>query len=169
MAHIARMRCKQPSKKTQFETEIRDEPLKILEAISKLMYTPVRARYPYSTLAETLSSLFNLQKIQDEKPVDFIERFNQEKQLARTQLGNHFLDVFVGNKLDYKVSTDEVEKKSMKSEAFKKFMAILFLRASDQEKYGKMQDDYRMDYANKLINYPNSVTRMVDIMRQVKV
>ena len=44
----------------KFETDIRDEPLKILEAIIKLMYTPVRARFLYSTLAETVSSFFNL-------------------------------------------------------------------------------------------------------------
>ena len=43
-----------------FEIEIRYETLKLLEEISTLMYTPVRARYPFSTLAETISSLFNL-------------------------------------------------------------------------------------------------------------
>ena len=75
------------------------------------MYTPVRARYPYITLAETLSSLFNLQQIHDEKLVDFIECSNQEKQLIRTQLGRHFLDVFVGNKLAYNVSTEKVEER----------------------------------------------------------
>ena len=59
----------------EFEAKIRDEPLELLRAISVLMYTPVRARYPFSTLAETLSSLFNLRQIQDEKLVDYIERF----------------------------------------------------------------------------------------------
>lgn len=44
----------------KFEADIRDEQLKILEAIITLMYTPVRAQCPYSTSAETLSSLFNL-------------------------------------------------------------------------------------------------------------
>ena len=83
----------------KFGTDIRDGLLKIFESICILMYTPLRARYPYITLAETLSSLFNLRQIQDEKMVDFIERFNQEKQLARFQLGKHCLDVFVGNTL----------------------------------------------------------------------
>ena len=49
----------------EFEEEIRDEPLELLKVIIILMYTPVRARYPFSTLAETLSSLFNLRQIQD--------------------------------------------------------------------------------------------------------
>ena len=70
----------------KFKTEIMDEPLRVLEEISTLMYTPVRSRYPYSTLAETLSSIFNIRQIKDEKLVDFIERFNQEKQLVKTQI-----------------------------------------------------------------------------------
>ena len=114
-----------------FEIEIRDEPLKVLEVISTLMYTPVRARYPFSTLAETISSLFNLRQSQDEKLVDFIERFTQEKQLVRTQLGKRFLDVFVGNTIEYNASTDADEQAEMKNDAFDQFMAILFLRASD--------------------------------------
>ena len=32
-----------------------------------------------------------------------------------------------------------------------------------------MQDEYRMDYANKKDNYLNSIVDMVDVMRQVKI
>ena len=133
------------------------------------MYTPVRARYPFSTLAETISSLFNLRQIQDEKLVDYIERFNQEKQLVKTQLGKHFLDVFVTNTTEFQASTSDEEKREMKSEAFENLMAILFLRASNQSIYGKMQDEYRMDYANDKDYYPKTVVKMVDVMRQVKI
>ena len=71
----------------EFEEKIRDEPLELLKVISVIIYTPVRARYPFSTLAETLSSLFNLRQIKHENLADYIERFNQETQLAKTQLG----------------------------------------------------------------------------------
>ena len=46
----------------KFESEIRDDPLRLLVEISRLMYTPVRSRYPLSTLADTLSSLFNMRQ-----------------------------------------------------------------------------------------------------------
>ena len=110
-----------------FEKEIRDEPLKLLEVISTLMYMPLRAQYPFSALAETISSLFNLRQSQDEKLVDFMERFIQEKQLVRTQLGKRFLDVFVGNTIKYNASTGVDEQAGMKNEAFDLFMVILFL------------------------------------------
>ena len=132
-----------------FEIEIRDKPIKVLEVISTLMYTPVRARYPFSTLAETISSLFNIRQSQDKTLVDFIERFTQEKQLVKTQLGKIFIHVFVGHTVEYNASTDVDKQTSMKDSEFDQFMAILFFRASDQSKYVKMQDEYRMSYANK--------------------
>ena len=79
----------------EFEEKIRDEPLEFLKVISLLMYMHVRARYPFSTLAEILSSLFNLRQIKDENLVDYIKRFNQETQLAKTQLRKDFMDVFL--------------------------------------------------------------------------
>ena len=75
----------------------------------------------------------------------------------------------MGNTIEYNASTDADEQAEMKNDAFDQFMAILFLRASDQTKYVKMQDDYRMLYANKKDDYPKSVKDMVDVMRQVKV
>ena len=93
----------------------------------------------------------------------------QEKHLVKTQLEKWFLDVFVGNTVEFNTSKDEDERTSMKDNVFDQFMAILFLRASDQTKYGKMQDEYRMAYANKKDNYPKLVVEMVDVTRQVKV
>ena len=74
------------------------------------MYNPGREIHHFSTLVETLSSLFNLRQIQDEKLVDFIERFNQETKLSKTQLGRNFLDVFIGNTMEFKALTEPAEK-----------------------------------------------------------
>ena len=118
----------------EFETEIMYEPLMMLEAIRTLMYIPLRARYPLSTLVETLSSLFNIKQIQVEKLVDFIERFDQEKQLVKIQLGRHFLDVFVGNTVDCNASIDGEEKTSMKTKpsnnSWPSFFAAYLIRQS---------------------------------------
>ena len=54
----------------EFEEKVRDKPIELLKAISVLMYTPVRARYPFITLAKTLSSLSNLRQIKDKNLVD---------------------------------------------------------------------------------------------------
>ena len=102
----------------KFESEIRDNPLRVLALNSTLSYTPAQSRYPFSTLSETASSLLNIRQGPDKKPVDFIEKFNQEKQLIKTQLGKKFLDVFVGNTVEFNASLDADERTRMENEAF---------------------------------------------------
>ena len=77
--------------------------------------------------------------------------------------------MFVGDTAEFDESLDEGERTSMKDNEFDQFMVILFLHASDQTKYGKMQDECRMAYANKKDNPSKFVVDMADVMRQVKV
>ena len=78
-----------------FESRIQDDPLEILESISKLMHTPMKACYPMASLAETFSSLLNLRQVENEKLLDYYERFSQEATVAKSLLGKDFLDKFV--------------------------------------------------------------------------
>ena len=121
------------------------------------MYTPVRERHPLSTLSETLSSLFNLRQMQDAILFEFIARFNKEKKVAKTQLDNNLLDVLITNTIEYPSLSVATLQTEMKSYAFEGFMAILFLQALDESKYGNMQDEYNMDYSDKKDNYPKVV------------
>ena len=64
--------------------------------------------------------------------MNYIERFDQEKQLAKIELGKNFLDVFIGNTIEYKVLMETDDQDLMKNYAFEMFTAIIFLRASDK-------------------------------------
>ena len=148
-----------------FESEIRDELLKLLEAIAKLMHTPVKACYPLATLAETLSSLLNLRQIEGENLIDYYERFKQEEVVAKNQLGKDFLVPFVEGTREHETLTKDDDKKAMKEGSFNAFMAYLFLRRSDQPRYGPMTEGYRMSFANKKDDYPKTIHDMMDVMR----
>ena len=43
-----------------YEKEIQNQPLKLLEEVKVLMHTPIRARYPFMSLTENLVSLINM-------------------------------------------------------------------------------------------------------------
>ena len=60
---------------SKFESEVRDDQLKLLALISTIMYTTVSARYSLNTLADTLSSMFNIRQDLDEKFTDFLDNF----------------------------------------------------------------------------------------------
>ena len=96
-----------------FESRIQDDPLEILESISKLMHTPMKACYPMASLAETFSSLLNLRQLENEKLLDYYERFSQEATVAKSLLGKDFLDKFVENTIEFQALTDVDAKTTM--------------------------------------------------------
>ena len=50
-----------------------------------------------------------------------------------------------------------------------KFIAVLFLRNSNYERYNSMLVEYRKDFANKCNKYPADLQAMMDVMRQVPI
>ena len=53
----------------------------------------------------------------------------------------------------------------MKSEVLDRFLAILFLRNSDQGRFGDLLVEYRKAYAGQENKYPKNISTMIDIMR----
>ena len=131
------------------------------------MHTPMRARYPFMSLTENLASLINFKQNEKETLVDYLERFEQDESIVKSQLGEHVLDTFMESYPNYDLKTSD-EKKVLKNTGFEAWMATIFLRGSNQSVYGKLMRDCRKDYANNNDNYPKSVRNMVDVMRQLK-
>ena len=69
-----------------YEKEIQNQPLKLLEEVKALMHTPMRARYPFMSLTENLVSLVNVKQNDNESLVDYFERFEQGKSIIKSQL-----------------------------------------------------------------------------------
>ena len=150
-----------------YESEIQNEPLKLLEEVKKLMHTSVRARYPFMSLTENLASLVNFKQNEKEPLCDYLERFEQDKCIVKSQMGDDVLDTFMESYPSYD-SLGIDEKKTLKKSGFEAWMAAIFLRGSNQSVYGELMKDYRKDYANNDDNYPKTVRGMVDVMRQLK-
>ena len=62
--------------------------------------------------------------------------------------------------------TDTVGQDLMKRQELDKFMAILFLRNAEQDRFGEMMVKYPKSFANKDNKYPQSVPDMIDVMLQ---
>ena len=66
--------------------------------------------------------------------------------------GKNILDGYVEKTPEYTAAVTaglEDEMKRLKERALNQFLAVLFLRNSDQERYGGMMLNYRLAYANK--------------------
>ena len=63
-----------------------------------------------------------------------------------------------------------IAEQKMKDETLKKFFGLMFLKQSDQSKYGHLLKEFRQSYANKQRDlYPEDLTSMFEVMRTVKI
>ena len=154
---------------SDFETDIQDDPIKLLEAIGRLMHEPIRATHPYLSLAETMARAVNMRQREGEELQGYGERFKQEKQILKSSLGEGFLDEFVENTKEHQEALNGKEKSAMKDEAFDKLLTILFMRGSDQRKHGSWMYDLSIQHAgSEEEKYPKTIVDAVQIMSKIK-
>ncbi len=127
-----------------YHTKIIDDPIELLKAIRTLMHDPIRARYAYSSLAESMRKFVNIRQGQDEEPLEYSLRFKQIKDILKGHLGEDCLDNFVSATKEYRdadANTDETTKSALMKGAFEQWCVVVMLENSDRRRYGSMIDN----------------------------
>jgi len=109
-----------------------------------------------------------MKQYKEENLVKHTERFKHEKSVIKTILGINFLDKFVESTKEFQHISKDKEKQKLKAEAFEKWMAALYIKNSDQRKYGSLLYDLQINHANKQKKYPQTVSAALDVMSKVK-
>ena len=161
-----------------YETRTIDNPLELLTDVEKLMHVPRKAVYPTLALLETISSLLTLRQQEKEGLMSYLERFKSERNVVLGLFGKKLLDGHVENMptytdLDTAIADDAARARAqqkMKDETLSKFFALMFLKQSDQNKYGHLMKEFRQSYANKQWDlYPENLPSMFDVMQTVEI
>jgi len=151
-----------------FASEIRDDPIKLLEVIRSKMHDPVRMKYPYASLTETLVSVLNSRQHDGESLLDYTKRFKQNRDILESLMGKEMLHKFVEHLPEYQAETDTSKQDEMKKNGFGTWMAYLFMRNSDQSKYGSLMEGLTQQYSLKNDQYPDRVSDAADTLAQHK-
>ena len=122
-----------------YESEIRNNPFKMLEVIKIKMYGQVRAKYEYTQVTDTLVQLINTKQEHGENLTDYAKRFKQSRDNVKSILGEKFLDNFIKTTDKYTKMKDSTEMTEMKKGAFKKWTVYMMLRTNDNNKYGSLK------------------------------
>ena len=77
--------------------KIKNDPVKLLEEVQKLMHISIQAIYLFMGLIEALARLLYMLQCVDEKLNDYGDCFKSERQIVRSLLGNEFLGKFIEN------------------------------------------------------------------------
>ena len=152
-----------------FETEIKNNPLKLLEHIGVLMHTPMRALYPQLGLIETFARFLNMRQDEKEDILTYMERFKGERQVLKSLIGSKFLEEFTKNTPEYKaLGSDSKAQTKLIEDSFEIFSTAVFLRGANQRKYGSLLEGYRGQYAGGRNHYPTTLLTAVDALRTHK-
>ena len=151
---------------SNFETEIRNDPVKLLEVIKEKMYDPARAKYEYVSLTESFVRLIvDTKQDKDESLIDYTKRFKQTKDILKQAVGEEFLYKFAERTQEYKdAGGDTTQEDAIRKKAFNKWMTYVYLRNSDQRKYGTLMKTFRSQYSLGNNQYPGTLTLASDAL-----
>ena len=70
-----------------------------------------------------------------------MERFKEERNISKSQIGKHFLDPSIKNTTEYIKIEKYTKRDADKEAAFENFMAVLFVRGSNHTINGNLLND----------------------------
>jgi hypothetical protein len=150
---------------------IKDDPIKLLEAIKVLMHDPVRSQYPMISMTDALTRLVNCKQNENEALIDYVKRFKQLRDVAVNYVGTDLLNKFAERQEHYPAqatetatTAEEKEQKEFKGKQFEAWMAYLLLRGSDQNKYGSIMKNFVSQYSLGNKQYPTTMEKAVDVL-----
>ncbi|MGC8553782.1 MAG: hypothetical protein ACP5O7_13115, partial [Phycisphaerae bacterium] len=149
-----------------FEKEIENDPIKLLEVIKVLMHDPICAQYPLISMANALSQLVNLKQGHDEGLLEYIKCFKHARDVAVSHMGTDLLDQFAEYQEEFKGLTTDSDKKKFKDEFFEAWMAYLVIRGSDQSKYWSPTANFVKQYYLGNDQYPRTIEMATDVLSQ---
>src|SRR5210317_1915166 len=121
-----------------FETKIEDNPIELLDAIKTLTHDTVRATYPLASITDAHTRFVNAKQGENEFLLDYVKRFKQLCDVAKSQTGTGFLNECIKRLEQYNSLSTTDEKKEYKKEAYDTWTAYLLMRGVDQAKYGSL-------------------------------
>ena len=85
----------------KYDSEIIDDPIRLLEEIKILTHNTVRAQYPIASIVEQLSKWLNIQQHQEENITDFVKRVKYQRDIVKNQIGTELLHNHVKQSYKY--------------------------------------------------------------------
>ena len=96
---------------SDFESDVLNKPLELMNRIKVLVHTPEKAKYPFLTLIEVFASLLNFKQGENEDLVSYLSRFKSEKDVVENLFGKEYLHGYIKRTQEYQRLTDADEKK----------------------------------------------------------
>lgn len=148
-----------------FESNIRDDPIRLLEAIKTLQHNPVWAHYPFASITEAIAWVVNFRQAENENLLDYVKHFKQHCNVLKSHIRKKIFDEFIENTEDYHaLSGVATTEQQMKNDAYKQWSTYLLIQNSDQSKYGMLVKGLISQFSMGNNQYPKTITAATDVL-----
>jgi hypothetical protein len=90
----------------EFENKIENDTIKLLKAVRILINNPVRARYPYASMTESITRFTTCRQQENKSLTDYIKWFKSNQDGLAQTIGKDFLKKFIENTSENQEETD---------------------------------------------------------------
>jgi hypothetical protein len=128
------------------------------------MYGQVRAKNEYVQPTDTLIQFLTLKQDHGETLGHYNKRFKQSQDNHKGIFGDKIMNDYITKTEKYKALSDDDEKTEVQKGAFKQWCSYVFLKNSDQNKYGSLKRNLQSQYALGNDQYPATVSKVTDVL-----
>jgi hypothetical protein len=107
----------------EFESKIENDPIELLKAVDILINAPVRARYPYASITESITRFMTCKQIENKSLTDYVKRFKSNQDGLAQTMGKDFLKKFIKNTREYQEEPDVDKQNAMYKAAYPRWTA----------------------------------------------
>ena len=147
-----------------YDSKLKDDAIETLEAIQTLVKAPVRAQYPYVTFTDDLIGfLTSTNQDHGDSLHDYTKVYKQEVDVIKACVPDTLLNKFLESTKGYQDAGSN-KKKKMKDEALDRWIAYVYLKNSDQDKYGSVLKGLQSQFSLENDQYPADLAAAIDVL-----
>jgi hypothetical protein len=109
----------------EFESKIKNDPIKLLKAVKILINDPVRARYPYTSITESITRFMTCKQLETKSLTDYMKRFKSNRDGLVQTMRKDFVKKFVEKTREYQDEPDVDKQNAMYKTAYPRWTAYI--------------------------------------------
>ena len=146
-----------------FEADIEDNPIKLLEQIKIHAMSFQEDRYPMEIIVDSLFSMLHTKQKDKEHLSDYTKRFKVSKDVMKAHIGG---PIILTNYIKTLASYDALAPETAGKEGFEQLMSYLYLKNSDQAKYGSVLRSLKAQQSLENDQYPKTIAKASHVLSQ---
>jgi len=154
--------------RSDFESQVYNNPLKLLNAIREHAMNFQDARYKMSVIPDAFRALFNSKQAEGENLTEYTRKFKAAKDIIVSHLGVPLnLAKYVKTMSKYDANNPD-KHKVLTKQSQEQFLAFLFLENADQSKYGTLMRNLNSQKSLGNDEYPKTVVDACEVLSNHK-